>query len=53
MHRGSILGAVLGARAGYEQLPTKLIDGLYDKDDLSKEIEDFVHAVQRKQEEAR
>jgi ADP-ribosylglycohydrolase len=53
VHRGSILGAVLGARAGYEQLPTKLIDGLYDKDDLSKEIEEFVHAVQRKQEEAR
>ena len=53
VHRGSILGAVLGARAGYEQLPTKLIDGLYDKDDLNKEIEEFVHAVQRKQEEAR
>merc|ERR1712194_302025 len=28
VHRGSILGAVLGARAGYKSLPPKLMNGL-------------------------
>ena len=45
VHRGSIMGAVLGARAGYDRLPSQLVEGLYDKNDLKKEIDEFVHAV--------
>ncbi len=45
VHRASAMGAVLGARAGYDALPTKLMDGLYAKDDLEHEIEAFVKAV--------
>ena len=45
VHRGSILGAVLGARAGVGELPPKLISGLHDSEDLKKEIDDFVEAV--------
>jgi len=47
VHRGSILGAVLGARAGYDRLPPQLVDGLYDKKDLNKEIDEFVKVVTR------
>lgn len=47
VHRGSILGAVLGSRAGVERLPSKMIDGLHDKQDLEKEIDDFVQVVTR------
>eukprot|EP00535_Pseudo-nitzschia_heimii_P006336 CAMPEP_0197189216 /NCGR_PEP_ID=MMETSP1423-20130617/19373_1 /TAXON_ID=476441 /ORGANISM="Pseudo-nitzschia heimii, Strain UNC1101" /LENGTH=394 /DNA_ID=CAMNT_0042641271 /DNA_START=344 /DNA_END=1528 /DNA_ORIENTATION=+ len=54
VHRGSIMGAVLGARAS-DPLPAKLIDGLYAKDDLEREIDAFVKAVltrpQRKRQE--
>lgn len=45
VHRGSILGAVLGARAGDSVLPSRLKDGLYHKSDLEQEIDDFVKAV--------
>lgn len=45
VHRGSILGAVLGSRAGYDRLPSQLVDGLYDKRDLDKEIDEFVNTV--------
>jgi len=45
VHRGSILGAILGARAGYKTLPPKLVDGLYAKEQLEQEIEAFVGAV--------
>ena len=45
VHRGSILGSVLGARASYSALPLRLIDGLHDKKDLQKEIDDFIGAV--------
>lgn len=45
VHRGSILGAALGARAGLPNLPAKLMGGLHDKDQLSKEIDGFVAAV--------
>ena len=44
VHRGSVMGAILGARAS-GPLPAKLIDGLYAKDDLEKEIDAFVEAV--------
>jgi ADP-ribosylglycohydrolase len=45
VHRGSILGAILGARAGYDRLPPRLVDGLYDKANLAKEIDDFIQVV--------
>jgi ADP-ribosyl-[dinitrogen reductase] hydrolase len=45
VHRGSVMGAVLGARAGYRALPSHLMDGLYHHDELEKEIDDFVKAV--------
>ncbi|CAB9517908.1 ADP-ribosylglycohydrolase [Seminavis robusta] len=47
VHRGSILGAVLGARATYDNLPTELVQGLHDKEQLEREIEDFVQAVMK------
>ena len=45
VHRGSLLGAVLGANAGVEKLPPQMVNGLYDKDKLAVEIDEFVHAV--------
>ena len=45
VHRGALLGALLGANAGYEQLPTKMVTGLYDKDKIKVEIDEFVEAV--------
>lgn len=48
VHRGAVLGAILGARVGDENLPTVLKDGLYDKDSLEKEIDSFVDAVMQK-----
>ncbi|KAG7368087.1 ADP-ribosylglycohydrolase-domain containing protein [Nitzschia inconspicua] len=45
VHRGSVLGAVLGARAGATQLPPHMIEGLYPHDELAKEIDDFVRVV--------
>jgi ADP-ribosyl-[dinitrogen reductase] hydrolase len=47
VHRGSILGAVLGARDGLPNLPSRLKDGLYDKVALEQEIDDFVKAVMK------
>ncbi|KAL3918576.1 MAG: hypothetical protein SGILL_004171 [Bacillariaceae sp.] len=48
VHRGSVLGAVLGARAGGDQLPPQMIRGLYPQNELEKEIDDFVRAVMPK-----
>lgn len=45
VHRGSILGAILGARAGVSQLPPQLMSGLYPHQELAAEIDDFVQAV--------
>lgn len=45
VHRGSILGAVLGARAGVSGLPPQLMNGLHDKEALTQEIDAFVAAV--------
>ena len=45
VHRASIMGAILGARAGYDSLPDKLVDGLYARSELEQEIEAFVNAV--------
>ena len=45
VHRGAVLGAILGARAGVENMPKELIEGLHDSDAIGKEIDDFVNAV--------
>mmetsp|Transcript_216 Transcript_216/g.539 ORF Transcript_216/g.539 Transcript_216/m.539 type:complete len:82 (+) Transcript_216:1416-1661(+) len=47
VHRGAVLGAVLGARAGYERLPSKMINGLYNHESIAKEIDEFVNAVMK------
>lgn len=44
VHRGSVMGAVLGARAGKDALPTKLAQGLTPLKELETEIDDFVRA---------
>lgn len=44
VHRGSILGAILGAHAGEEKLPPKLFN-LYHREELEGEINAFVNAV--------
>ena len=45
VHRGSVLGAILGARAGMENMPAELFDGLHGKDAIASEIDAFVDAV--------
>mmetsp|Transcript_10531 Transcript_10531/g.22964 ORF Transcript_10531/g.22964 Transcript_10531/m.22964 type:complete len:284 (-) Transcript_10531:102-953(-) len=48
VHRGAVLGAILGARVGDENLPQMIKSGLYERDLLEKEIDTFVDAVMRK-----
>ncbi|VEU36814.1 unnamed protein product [Pseudo-nitzschia multistriata] len=48
VHRGSSMGAILGARAGAARLPSKLVAGLYPRSELEAEIDDFVRAVMPK-----
>jgi hypothetical protein len=45
VHRGSVMGAILGARAGVDHLPPHMIHGLYPQAELAREIEEFVRAV--------
>ena len=45
VHRGSVFGSILGARAGVKNLPRQMIEGLYQNQELKNEINDFVHAV--------
>jgi len=45
VHRGSIMGAIIGARAGLNQIPPQLVNGLHPQPELKKEIDDFVRAV--------
>lgn len=45
VHRGALLGAILGASSGYDRLPSKMVSGLYDKDKIAVEIDEFVNAV--------
>jgi len=47
VHRGAIVGAVLGAWAGVERLPAQMIEGLHDANKLAKEIDDFVSIIMR------
>ena len=46
VHRGSILGAILGAATTIENVPkTKMVDGLYHREELAYEIDSFVTCV--------
>lgn len=45
VHRGSVMGAILGARAGVSRLPPQLIQGIYQQETLSKEIDSFVASI--------
>lgn len=45
VHRGSLLGAILGSRAGYDRLPLQLEKGLYEQEQLEKEVDEFVKVV--------
>jgi hypothetical protein len=45
VHRESVLGAILGARAGVDQLPKHMKRGLYPYRELEEEIDAFVKAV--------
>mmetsp|Transcript_1635 Transcript_1635/g.3450 ORF Transcript_1635/g.3450 Transcript_1635/m.3450 type:complete len:415 (+) Transcript_1635:213-1457(+) len=51
VHRGSIIGAVLGARASDSNLPTQLKQGLFNHQEIASEIDAFVKAVLPKEEE--
>jgi ADP-ribosylglycohydrolase len=44
-HRGSALGAIMGAAVGESGIPARLIDGLADSQQIRKEIDGFVAAV--------
>lgn len=45
VHRGAIIGPALGALVGTEAIPFVMLDGLYDKDELQKEIDEFVRII--------
>jgi len=45
VHRGCVLGAVLGAYHGEKGIPAHLKDGLHDSAAIRKEIEAFKAAV--------
>lgn len=44
-HRGSALGAIMGAAMGESGIPPRFIEGLADSEAIRKEIDDFVAAV--------
>ena len=47
VHRGAVLGAILGARTGDTGLPRELKDGLFQSEELENEINNFIDAVMR------
>jgi ADP-ribosyl-[dinitrogen reductase] hydrolase len=51
VHRGSVLGACLGAASSPDDNDKKLVQGLYDHDSLENEIDDFVRAVMNSKDE--
>lgn len=52
VHRGAVLGAVLGACQGYEGMQEgPMIEGLYARKELENEINNFVNAVMGSQSE--
>jgi ADP-ribosyl-[dinitrogen reductase] hydrolase len=48
VHRGAILGAILGALAGDDSLPSEMKDGLYDRENLQREIDEFIESILNK-----
>lgn len=44
-HRGSALGALMGAAVGEKGIPKRFIEGLKDSKAIVKEIDEFVDAV--------
>ena len=45
VHSGCIIGAILGAQAGLNGLPARLVDGLKDSSAIRAEIDAFVAAI--------
>jgi len=45
VHRGAVLGALLGASAGRTGIPDHLVHGLKDAGAIEKEIEKFVAVI--------
>lgn len=45
VHRGAVLGAAMGARAGLGALPAVLFEGLHHRAEIAQEIDAFVAAV--------
>lgn len=44
-HRGSALGAIMGAATGQAGIPRALIEGLHDSKEIGREIEQYVSAL--------
>ena len=44
-HRGSVLGFLLGAAYGMEGIPAELLEGLYKKDAIRKEVNEFLDQI--------
>jgi ADP-ribosyl-[dinitrogen reductase] hydrolase len=44
-HRGAALGALMGAALGESKIPPRFINGLYCKDEIQKEINDFISTL--------
>ena len=40
--RGALVGALVGATTGASKIPARLIEGLHARDELEKEINEFV-----------
>lgn len=53
MHRGAVLGTVVGATFGASGLPKDLLDGLVHRQELQEEIRAFLAVVARLRREAR
>ena len=45
VHRGAVLGTLLGAEAGAAALDPKLVDGLFHKAEIGREIDALVAAL--------
>lgn len=45
-HRGSALGAIMGAALGEKAIPQRLKDGLHDANQIKAEIDDFITHLQ-------
>lgn len=48
VHSGIVIGALLGAAQGANQIPTELKEGLTDHGRIAADINDFVAAVTSK-----